>query len=324
MWALCALALLPALPARAQDAADLAMWQSIAHSTNPAEYRAYLDTFPNGRFVELARLRAAAAPPQTTQQSPPAPVSPAQAAVAPSPAASVWVRPAHARVRLVDGVTLDIDARALRKSSNLRVAVVPVGTPDAIADLDAYLDASTSVTANRLHLTVPSGPPGDDEVRLYHIAPFADAPALAARASVFIAAGLPGATLARTLAREAARLGPVRFEANHRNRPLTVQGAFLNQQPRLAFDPRWLAVFGADQPAETAVAITIGMPGIAPDDVGMRGDVICATSADPGPTLDRLATLQVGDPVVVRGVPSIWSAASPADPIILKDCALAP
>jgi len=320
---LCALALLLASPARAQDPADLAMWQSIAHSTNPDEYRAYLETFPNGRFVGLARLRAARAGlTAPSAAAPPPAAAPAQALA--TPPASVWLRPAHAGVRLVDGVLLDLDASGLRKSSNLRIAVVAAGTPDAVADMNAYLDASTAVTPARLHLTVPSGPPGNDEVRLYHVPPFGDAPVLAARAQVTIAAGVPGATLALTLAREAARLGPVRFEANHRNRPLLVQAAFLRLQPRLAFDPRWLAVFGADLPAATAVAITIGMPGIAPDDSGLLGDIVCTTSADPSQTLDRIAALQVGDPILVRGIPTIWTAATAADPVILKECVLVP
>jgi uncharacterized protein len=59
--------LLLAAPSRAEgvDPADLAFWQSIESSADPAEYRAYLDAFPAGRFAPLARLRAngaAAAP----------------------------------------------------------------------------------------------------------------------------------------------------------------------------------------------------------------------------------------------------------------------
>ena len=308
-------------PARAQDAADLAMWQSIAHSNNPAEYRAYLETFPNGRFAGLARLRATAAAPQpaTPPASLGAPIHPA----APPPA-DVWLRPARASVRLVDGVVLDLDATGLRQSSNLRIVIVPVGTPDIIVDMNEYLQDSTSIDPTRLHLTVPSGPVGRDEIRLYHVPRFADVPVLAVRATVAITPGVPGAVLARNLAREAARLGPVRFEANHRNRPLLVQAAFLNLQPRLAFDPRWLAAYGVDLPPATAVAITIGMPGIAPDEMGVLGDVICTTSADAEPILDRVAALHIGDPILVRGVPTTWSAATAADPIILKDCALMP
>ena len=299
--------------------ADLAMWQSIAHSANPAEYRAYLETFPHGRFAGLARLRAAMV---LAQPAPPPALPPTRPAAPPPP--DVRLRPAHASVRLVDGVAMDLDASELRKSSNLRIVVVPVGTPDTIADMTDYLDNSTSIAPARLHLTVPSGPPGNDEIRLYHVPPFADAPVLAARAKITIGSGVPGATLARTLAREAARLGPLRFEANHRNRPLLVQAALLNVQPRLAFDARWLGAFGTDLPAATAVGITIGMPGIAPDDGGVLGDIICTTSADPSPVLDRLAAMAVGDPILVRGIPTIWTAATAGDPVILKDCALVP
>ena len=57
---LLAAALLLAVPAVAQpvDPADLAFWQSIQNSKNTAEYQAYLQAFPNGRFAALARLRA--------------------------------------------------------------------------------------------------------------------------------------------------------------------------------------------------------------------------------------------------------------------------
>jgi hypothetical protein len=79
----------------------------------------------------------------------------------------------------------------------------------------------------------------------------------------------------------------------------------------------------AAAPAANAVAITVGMPGIAPDEMGLVGDGICTTSAEPGPTLDRLAGLHVGDPILVRGIPTIWTSATAADPVILKDCALA-
>lgn len=41
---------------------DLVFWQSIAGSRDPADFRAYLQQFPQGRFAELARARAGAAP----------------------------------------------------------------------------------------------------------------------------------------------------------------------------------------------------------------------------------------------------------------------
>ena len=51
-------------PAQAPPAAAAELeglfWQSIANSTNPAEYEAYLSQFPNGVFSALARARLAA------------------------------------------------------------------------------------------------------------------------------------------------------------------------------------------------------------------------------------------------------------------------
>jgi hypothetical protein len=37
---------------------DLAFWESIKSSADPADYRAYLEKFPNGTYAELARRRA--------------------------------------------------------------------------------------------------------------------------------------------------------------------------------------------------------------------------------------------------------------------------
>lgn len=43
--------------AQATDPGDVAFWQAIQDSKEPAEYNAYLQSFPNGRFAGLARLR---------------------------------------------------------------------------------------------------------------------------------------------------------------------------------------------------------------------------------------------------------------------------
>jgi hypothetical protein len=67
-----------------QPAADpeLVFWESIRDSQNPAEFQAYLNAYPQGRFAELARLRAKvepalppkppAAPPKKPAAKPPA------------------------------------------------------------------------------------------------------------------------------------------------------------------------------------------------------------------------------------------------------------
>lgn len=41
-------------------AMELAFWESIRDSRNPADYRAYLEQYPQGRFASLARLRGQA------------------------------------------------------------------------------------------------------------------------------------------------------------------------------------------------------------------------------------------------------------------------
>src|ERR1700694_45772 len=51
--------LLAAAPVAAQstDPADLAFWQTVQNSSDPAEYEAYLQAFPHGTFATLARAR---------------------------------------------------------------------------------------------------------------------------------------------------------------------------------------------------------------------------------------------------------------------------
>src|SRR5580693_1195098 len=46
-----------AVSAHASDPADVAFWQSVQSSKNPAEYKAYLNAFPHGVFVEVAKTR---------------------------------------------------------------------------------------------------------------------------------------------------------------------------------------------------------------------------------------------------------------------------
>jgi class 3 adenylate cyclase len=41
------------------DEVELIFWQSLQDSEDPAEYRAYLERFPEGAFVDLARIRLA-------------------------------------------------------------------------------------------------------------------------------------------------------------------------------------------------------------------------------------------------------------------------
>jgi hypothetical protein len=90
-WRVGILALLLALgsPALAQEPGEIEFWKSVQNSKNPAELQAYLDTYPHGRFVALARLRIAQltgkpapgpaqqpAPPTAKEETPVSPPSP--------------------------------------------------------------------------------------------------------------------------------------------------------------------------------------------------------------------------------------------------------
>jgi tetratricopeptide (TPR) repeat protein len=82
--------------------ADIAYWNSIKSSKNAADYKSYLEKYPNGEFVDLAKLRveqysaavapavqpaepAAAAEPKTAEPAQPATAQPAAAAAGPEP-----------------------------------------------------------------------------------------------------------------------------------------------------------------------------------------------------------------------------------------------
>ncbi len=74
----------PASPANAatEMALDLAFWDAVKGSSNAADYRAYLEQYPQGRFAALARLRAGAglAPAAVTIAANPVPAPQAAAA----------------------------------------------------------------------------------------------------------------------------------------------------------------------------------------------------------------------------------------------------
>ena len=95
----------PAAPAAADAEAgstETMFWKAIENSTDPAEYQAYLDSYPNGKFAKLARARVASysggnvtsteratkpapEPEQAEQQAALEPVPPSQPAPEPEP-----------------------------------------------------------------------------------------------------------------------------------------------------------------------------------------------------------------------------------------------
>lgn len=66
---------------------DLAFWDAVKGSSDPAELKAYLDQFPAGTFAPLARTRIATL--STPKSAPPAETPPAMAITAPATVPSV-------------------------------------------------------------------------------------------------------------------------------------------------------------------------------------------------------------------------------------------
>ena len=68
----------PAAPVRAADPVELGFWDTIKGSDNPADFKAYLDSYPDGPFAVVARARLeqieAKAANRTTAPAPPPPV----------------------------------------------------------------------------------------------------------------------------------------------------------------------------------------------------------------------------------------------------------
>ena len=121
-------------PAARQDAYELAFWESIRSSENPAEYRAYLNAYPNGRFAGLARTREqqyAARQPAVATTAPPAPASQA----APPPSGTVASAreparpPAQAASSIAASSTAPSSARTVRDCEGCpELTLIPPGT----------------------------------------------------------------------------------------------------------------------------------------------------------------------------------------------------
>ena len=152
-----------ATPVLADNSADITFWQTIQNSKNPAEYEAYLQAFPNGTFVPVAKLRI-----QELKVG-------AQTAAAPqAPAANA---PANGAV-VGDG-TLSIEPAAPRVSQQITVrfanfpslpvndviVIVAAGTPDTTPPAQAL--AKTPVDPYQIEhgLAMGSFAPGAYEAR---------------------------------------------------------------------------------------------------------------------------------------------------------------
>lgn len=153
------------------DPGDLAFWQSIQNSTNPAEYKAYLEIYPNGRFAPLARIRMSSppAPARAGLTAGPAIVAAPAAAPAADDTASeykILVTPSAVRI----GQIVSFDCSGLPQGNSYdQLVVVPSGTPEMAPNRSRE---DSKVVGAGYVATCPSGPiklgpfaPGSYEVR---------------------------------------------------------------------------------------------------------------------------------------------------------------
>jgi hypothetical protein len=106
----------------------------------------------------------------------PVPTAPREAA--PTEASVVPVR---TTVRVGDLIAVDIDARALRKGSELRLNIVPVDTAEALDNVPAFVRNSVAVQPDRVRVAVAARAEGPSELRLYYIPPSGSNRVIAAR-----------------------------------------------------------------------------------------------------------------------------------------------
>src|SRR5262249_47908369 len=103
-------------PAPPGDNAEVAYWNSIAFSTNRADFESYLRDYPNGTFVGLARNRLAALNP-----APSVGTSETRASLMPSFNCGVVSLPAELAI-CADAELSELDNRLARKFSALMAA----------------------------------------------------------------------------------------------------------------------------------------------------------------------------------------------------------
>ncbi|BAT60006.1 hypothetical protein GJW-30_1_02541 [Variibacter gotjawalensis] len=221
-----------------------------------------------------------------------------------------------------DRVGVEIDTRAFRDGSNYRLIVVPAGSPDPIPNANEFALASTSVRGGLVRLTLPPGPPGASEIRLYYIPLDSSRFAVAGRAAVEIGPRTPNATLAHDLTNEAKALGPVRFEAKYRDQPFNMEGQFLRVETRTA-GPTWEAIIARTYKGpRDYMAMYIGHLGTEKRADGPI-EVLCLMDAENKKNIDRAAQLNPGDPVLLHGHATHWGRVYESQVVIFDRCVFA-
>jgi tight adherence protein C len=236
-------------------------------------------------------------------------------------AAKLLLKPSKARLKIVEPVVIDLDARPLSSGLQHRVAVVAADTPD---NDPAALRNSVPVQAAQGRVVLPAAAAGANEARLYYIPQFHTAYVAAARAPIQVDAGAQDAIQASHLLRDAT-FGRSKFDAMYAGRSLTIEGQLLRAEPRSAAEisaiPALRTVVAG---ANAYMALSIGWTEPWASSDGAPSEVQCVIPADDSAVRQRVAALKPGAPVVVQGSPADWSAMPGGTAIVLGSCKLSP
>jgi hypothetical protein len=143
-----AAALLIAGAAYSQSAGEIAFWESVRDSRNPAELQAYIDQFPNGTFVVIAKSRLA-----TLQKSAPAAAPGARPAPPATPPVTALATPASRYPAAGDTWTYRLSYPRLRgqwgqttKPARTHIVTVTQANASVIED-EVSVDGGTPLAA---------------------------------------------------------------------------------------------------------------------------------------------------------------------------------
>jgi len=103
-----------------------------------------------------------------------------------TPPPPVVVMPEQAVAMAGRPFPVDIDARALSEHSNIRLVVVPIGTPEAVDDEQRFFAGAKDVAATQMQVQAVARTAGKSELRLYSIPPQGNRYAIAARVPILI------------------------------------------------------------------------------------------------------------------------------------------
>jgi hypothetical protein len=241
-----------------------------------------------------------------------------------TPTPEATVVPTQPAFRAVDRIGVTADLRPVAKlGSNFRIYAVPAATPDAIPDVNAFALASISLKPALHRMTLPPALPGRNEIRLMYIPQYQSRYAVAARAPVQIGARTPNTTLVYDLTREAKDLGPVRFEAKYRDQPFTLEGAFLRVETRTTGLDWAKIIRGTYKGPQDYMGLYLGHLGAEARRGEGPAEVLCLMDAENKANVDRMARLNPGDAVLLRGHATTWGAVYEREAVIFDRCTFA-